>query len=244
MPKIKAYKGGRGHIIPLDEAKIATAYRCPWTSAVFATKKAYLSHLSELRRDHIHANIRRTIFDKQKNDLWSQPTFEDIISWVERHPEFFFDNAVGMRGSGRQDRIAGYRDKFWIKITHLNLTWTSSASNTHACPRDGFTNWGGKNKHPITGEILPRGYPGWTGSIEYQMSHDLGFGSDVMRGIGIHTGTGGGINDLRYGYSVTFFDSDWPVIAEANRNTRVLSVLSDERSPGSRIKYGEPRYFR
>lgn len=244
MPKVKAYKGARGNIIPVDEAKVSVAYRCPWTKAVFGTKKAYLAHLSGLRRDHIHAKIRRSILDQQRQDLWSQPSFADLIRWVERHPEFFFDNAVGFRAGGRQDRIASYRDKFWIKITYLDLMWTSSASNTHACPRDGFTNWGGKDQHPKTGEILPRGYPGWTGRIEYQMSHDLGFGSDAMRGTGINTGTGGGIKDHRYGYSVTFFDSDWPVITSRKLQMKVEAVLSESNNDWDRIKYGKPRYFR
>lgn len=243
MPKIKAYKGGRGHIIPLDEAKVSTAYRCPWTNAVFATKKAYVSHLKELRQDHIHAKIRRDIFGKRKEDLWNQPTFKDIVDWVERNPDFFFDNAGGMRGRARQDRIAAYREKFWIRITYLDLTWSQNVSNTHDCPRDGVTNWGGREKFK-DGTDRPRGYPGWHGRIEYQMSHDLGFGSDAMRGTGINTGTGGGISDNRYGYDVRFFESDWPKIAEAARNDRVLSVLSEERRWESRIKYGEPRYFR
>lgn len=243
MPKIKAYKGDRGNIIPMDEAKVGTAYRCPWTNAVFGTKKGYVNHLRELRRNHIHANVRRAIVERQKQDLWSQPTFGDVISWVERHPEFFFDNAVGLGGHGRQDRIATYRDKFWIKITYLDLTWNNQISNTHSCPRGGTTNWGGRETWPDK-TPKPRGYPGWGGRIEYQLSHDLGFGSDVMRGLGINTGTGGGIKDNRYGYDVKFFDDDWPEIAEVARNTRVLNVLSDDDQPWNRVKYGEPRYFR
>lgn len=243
MPRIKAYKGA-GKIIPLDEAKVATAFRCPWTKRVFGAKKDYVAHLKQLRRDRIHAAIRRNIFQRQHEDLWSQPSFEDMIAWVERNPDFFFDKAVGSRGEGRQDRIAAYRDKFWIRITYLSIQWTDSASNSHARPRGGFSNWGGRDKHPQTGEVLPRGYPGWTGQIEYQMSHDLGFGSDVMRGTGINTGTGGGRGDNCYGYGVTFFDSDWPAIAARKTEMKVEAVLAERNTGWDRVKYGEPRYFR
>lgn len=238
MPRIKAYKGARGHIIPIDEAKVATAYRCPWTGRVFGSKTGYTNHLRVLRRDNIHAAIRQDIAKRLHEDLCNQPTFDDIVAWVETHPEFFFDAASWQRGEGRQDRIAHYRDKFWIKITYLDLQWTPNASNSHAHPRGGVTNWGGRAVDR-DGKPLPRGYPGWTGRIEYRMSHDLGFGSDVMRGIGIHTGSGGGVKDLRYGYSVTFFDSDWPGIAD-----RALFDRLAENGKSLAYRYGTPDYFR
>ncbi len=242
MPRIKAYKGA-GKIIPISEAKIATAFQCPWTNKIFTAKKDYVSHLRKLRSDHIHAAIRRSIVDRQHENLRSQQSFEDLIGWIETHPEFFFDNAVGRRGDGRQDRIAAYRDKFWIRVTYLDIQWSSSISNTHSCPRGGVTNWGGRDTWP-DGTTKPRGYPGWGGRIEYQLSHDLGFGSDVLRGTGIHTGTGGGTSDNRQGYDVKFFDTDWPGIAESARNSRVLTVLSEDGGRWDRVKYGTPHYFR
>ena len=96
----------------------------------------------------------------------------------------------------------------------------------------------------MDGTPRPRGYPGWGGRIEYQISHDLGFGSDLMRGIGIHTGTGGGIRDNRYGFDVKFFDSDWPGIASRRLQMKVEAVLSERGYGWDQIKYGEPRYFR
>ena len=237
MPRIKAYKGS-GKIIPLAEAKLVTAFRCPWTNRVFGNKRDYVSHLKMLRHDRMHAAIRRNILQRQHEDLWSQSTFGDIVSWIERHPEFFFDKGSDRRGHGRQDRIAAYRDKFWIRVTYLDLRWTDSASNSHRCPRNGVTNWGGRDFFK-DGTPKPRGYPGWEGRIEYQISHDLGFGSDVMRDTGIHTGTGGSSNGCYYGYSVTFFDSDWPGL----REFVVLGRLIEDVSWMS-YKYGEPRYFR
>jgi hypothetical protein len=118
-----------------------------------------------------------------------------------------------------------------MKITYLDLNWTSSASNTHHCPRGGVTNWGMRE------DGKPKGYPGFTGRIEYQMSHDLGFGSDAVRNLGIHTGTGGGTGDNRFGYGVTFFDADWPGLV----NNRVMDILGD--NDWKTFRYGVPKYF-
>lgn len=237
MPRIKAYRGA-GKIIPVSEARVTTAFRCPWTGKLFSSKKDYLSHLRILRRDRIHAAIRRGITQRQHEDLWAQKSFDDIIAWIERNPDFFFDKACWHRGEGRQDRIAAYRDKFWIKITYLDLQWSDRISNSHSCPRGGVTNWGGRETY-ADGTTKPNGYPGWGGRIEFQLSHDLGFGSDVMRSTGIHTGTGGGIKHNRFGFDVRFFESDWPGLDELV----VLGRLIEDRS-WMRYKYGEPLYFR
>ncbi len=228
MPRIKAYKGA-GHIIPVDTAKIGNAFRCPWTKRIFGEKKTYVKHLKWLRENRMHSRIRATALLRKKGDLWNQPTFEDIIKWIEINPDFMFDN--GYRESWRREGTEKYRDKFWIKITYLNLRWEPSASNTHSCPRNGVTNWGGR-------ENAPRGYPGYVGSIEYQLSHDIGFGSDVMRGLSVHTGTGGGGGGLKFGYSVTFFDADWPGLVK----NRLLDILGDNDSWKS-FSYGKPDYF-
>jgi uncharacterized C2H2 Zn-finger protein len=229
MPKIKAYKG-RGYIIPVEDAKVATAFRCPWTSKVFGTKKAYVSHLKILREDRIHRAIRYSIQDRLLKDLSEQHSFEDIIAWIETHPEFFFDRAVRRGRVGWGARREPLRDKFWIKITYINAVWNESVSNSHSCPRDGVENWGREDGKPT-------GYPGWSGRIEFQMSHDLGFGSDVMRGVGLNTGTGGGIRGGRYGYDLKMFASDWPNLV-VNRALEKLGagVISN-------VKLGSPVYF-
>ena len=230
MPKIKAYKG-RGYIIPVEDAKVATAFRCPWTSKVFGTKKAYVSHLKILREDRIHHNIRNRIKQKMFEELTNQDSFDKIIEWIETHPEFFFDRMIHNGRVGWRDRREHLRDKFWIKITLLDVYWSESVSNSHSCPRGGVSNWS-------RDEDKPTGYPGWSGRIEFQLSHDLGFGSDVIRNVGIHTGSGGGTRDNRYGYDVKFFASDWPALTTSLAVER-LGGVSDIRS----CRRGEPRYF-
>jgi hypothetical protein len=204
---------------------------------VFGSKSGYVNHLRALRRDHIHEAVRQRVVQRLHDDLRDQDTFDDIVAWTERHPEFFFDVACGTRSQGRQDRIAAYRDKFWIRITYLELQWTDSASNTHACPRGGHINWGGRGIDR-DGRPLPRGYPGWTGRIEYRMSHDLGFGNTPMRSVGIHTGTGGSVRDYRYGYGVTFFEADWPGLARR----RLFHRMAEDGGLET-VRIGEPDYF-
>jgi hypothetical protein len=235
MPKIKAYKGKeRAVLIPVEDAKITNAFQCPWTKQVYATKNAYVKHLRELREDRIHRAIRARIQHKIFDELINQPSFEKVIEWIETHPEFFFDRMVQNGRAGWRDRREHLRDKFWIKITYLDVSWSDSVSNSHSCPRGGVTCW--SSREAVDGR--PRGYPGWGGRIEFQLSHDLGFGSDVFRNVGIHTGTGGGTSDNRYGYDVKFFASDWPELEKSI----LFHILKNER-PTS-FRYGEPRYFR
>ena len=236
MPKIKAYKGN-GAIIPVEDAKIATAFKCPWTGEIFGTKKGYVSHLKVLREDRIHQGIRARIQNKIFEEFINQGSFEKIIEWIELHPEFFFDRVVQRGRDGWRDRREHLREKFWIKITYLDVNWSNTVSNSHSCPRIGVTNWGSRDTLK-DGSPAPRGYPGWGGRIEFQLSHDLGFGSDIFRNIGIHTGSGGGIHDNRYGYEVKFFASDWPGLEK----NRIFEILKSER-PES-FKCGEPKYFR
>lgn len=232
MPAIKVYKAN-GKMVPVSEAKIAKAYQCPWTDTVFATKSAYTKHLKELRENRMHRRARQNIHNRKLNDLINQYSFEDIVNWFEINPDFFFDSLIKMGHSGWADRRAHIRDTFWIKITYLNLRWNDRVSNSHSCPRGGVTCWDSREANG-----RPQSYPGWQGHIEFQLSHDIGFGSNVFRGMGIHTGTGGGIRDERYGYEVKFFASDWPGLRSAAIGSKLANI------PQSTIRIGKPVYFR
>lgn len=235
MPRIKAYRGN-GCIIPLDQAKIATVFSCPWTGKLYANKRDYVKHLADLRRNRIHRRIRENAISKKMEDLWNQPNFDDIVRWIDRNPEFIFEN--GLRHGWRDRKVEKFRGTYWLRITYLKLEWSDSVSNTHSCPRDGVTNWGGREFY-ANGTPKPRGYPGWSGRIEWQTSHDIGFGSDPMRGLCIHTGTGGGISKNRFGYEVKFFESDWPGL----RQGMIFDRLS-EKNGNKAYLYGSPEYFR
>ena len=236
MPKIKAYKGN-GVIIPVDTAKVATAFRCPWTNQVFDNKRSYVKHLRLLREDRIHREIRANIRNRIFEELINQPSFEKIIEWIETHPEFLFDGIIQNGKDRWGERREHLREQFWVKITYLTVRWTDRVSNSHYCPRGGVENWGGRKLLP-DGSPAPTGYPGWEGRIEFQVSHDFGFGSDIMKPIGIHTGSGGGIQEGSYGYDVRFFASDWPGLEK----NRLFEILKEQKPAGYHM--GEPRYFR
>lgn len=231
MPRIRAYKQA-DKLIPVADAKVVTAFQCPWTKKLYNRKKDYIKHLKELRQERIHRNIVNNRLGKALADLQSQPNFESIIEWIERNSWFWLAKAKRNRTDWRDNEGWPAPEEFWIKITFLELMHIPIASNTHSAPRGQRTNWGGDIS-------LPRGYPGWVGRIEYQMSHDLPiFSSDLFRSTGICTGGGGGSSENRYGYSVTFWDDDWPRLSEGV----VLNILAEK--PHHKYVYGQARYFR
>ena len=216
MPAIQVYKT-KGKIIPVNEAKVARAYQCPFTKELFVTKTAYTKHLSKLRETRMWANARRKQHQLKLQDLWNQTSFDKIAQWIELNPDVFWYNG---RQSNRNspERWDKIRDQFQIKIVRLSLSWSDSVSNSHSSPRNGVTNWSGRSTLQ-DGSPAPRGYPGWQGRIYFQTSCDTpGFFSDFLRGTRIHTGTGGSGQ-----YDVKFFEDDWPGLSKA----RVWNTLKN-----------------
>ena len=246
MPRIKAYKGNRS-IIPVSTAKLGTAFLCPWTAKIFGTKRQYVTHLKALRGSRMHARARVVHYNRIRENFNNQPTFEKVIEWIELHPEFFFDTYV-MRDpflchDYSAEKLAVQRENFEIKIVGLSLRWNPNVSNTHHCPHNGVTNWGGRK------ESAPHGYPGWYGRIEFTtkiINPDTGtagirsIGGRCLEGTGVHTGTGGG-GDV-YGYEAMFFDADWPEIAYWHDKVVVMDALKGKvRNPGNN---NGPHHFR
>lgn len=235
MPRIKAYRDGNT-VIPVERARTVTAFSCPWTGKIFGKKTDYVSHLRVLRTNRMHRRIREKANIEKLEDLWNQPSFDHIVNWINRNPEFIFEN--GLRAGRRGKNFDGLSDTYWLRITYLSLDRSDMVSNSHSCPHDGVTNWGSRDVFN-DGSAKPRGYPGWAGRIEWETSHDIGFGIDPMRSLRIHTGTGGSASGNRFGYEVKFFASDWPGL----RPRTVFDLLS-ENDQEKRYVYGSPNYFR
>lgn len=209
MPAIKVYKGD-GLMIPIDTAKVAKAYICPWTKKIYATKRSYVSHLKVLRVDRMHRRAKQIRHRRKLEDLWNQPSFDKIVKWVHLNPELFWENAKRNGWSSDAARWDKIRDKFTVTIKYIELTYSDSVSNSHSCPRNGVTNWGGRDTLK-DGTPAPRGYPGWAGRISFQLSVDaLSFSSDVLKGTGFNTGSGGGGGDGIFSYDLKMFMDDWP----------------------------------
>ena len=207
MPRIKAYRGN-GAIIPVDEAKIRTAFRCPWTKKVFGNKGDYVKHLATVRENRMRSRIRHERFMSLKQDLQDQQSFKDIIHWLQLHPEFLWYR--------NPDKTAKMPDDFWLKITFLDVMWRDLVSNSHRAPHNGVTNW---HKYPE----LPKGYPGWHGRIEVQTSHYCNI-SNMLDAVSVLTGSGGASKNV-YGYEVTFFEADWIGL----ERMRAWLILQDRR---------------
>lgn len=203
MPAIAVYKHGTT-LVPVDGTKLSTGYQCPWTDQLFDTKRQYVAHLAKLRKTRMHKNAQQRQRGKIFNEFINQPTFDDIIKWIESHPTFFFDGIAKNAWWQTTKGLDKHREKFTIKIDRLKLNWQDNVSNSHDCPRGGVENF---CREPDK----PTGYPGWRGRIEFTIPQfgNSYFGSDVFNLTGIHTGTGGG-NGKNYGYDVRFFASDWP----------------------------------
>lgn len=103
----------------------------------------------------------------------------------------------------------------------LDIRYSLKISNSHSSPRDGVTNWGGRDKN------RPTGYPGWHGRVwllyrNEQSTRIAPFFSREPHASGLHTGTGGyGLYDgtewnRDFGYPCSYdckiFDSDHPEI--------------------------------
>lgn len=212
MPSIQVYKH-KGIMIPVDQAKQAKAYICPWTKELYATKRSYVAHLKTLREQRMHKRARHLLHQRKLQQMWNQPDFDSVIDWIHLNPEVFWLNAKRNGWNSDAAKWDKIRDEFTIKITHLSLTYSNSVSNSHSCPHTGVTNWGGDKKLQ-DGTPAPRGYPGFVGNIELTISPEpLSFASDVLKNTRIHTGSGGGGGGGRYRYSVSFFLDDWPGIA-------------------------------
>lgn len=81
------------------------------------------------------------------------------------------------RSNGQRVKVVGLR---W------DIRFQESVSNTHECPIDGVTNWGGRT------EGAPRGYPGWMGRVWVRYADKFdGWSSDPLRATLTYPGTGG-----------------------------------------------------
>lgn len=216
MPKISAYKHN-GTIIPVDKAKIGTAYQCPWTGRIVATKRSYVKHLKDLRKDRIHKAIKERKFNLLGENFRNQSNFNKIIDWIHLHPEWFLENSMRNDDCRSERYNKKLFDKFSIEMINLNLRWSSHVSNSHSCPLNGVTNW--CNSY----DDRPTGYPGWQGRIKFKTTCEIpGFMSALFKNTGINLGSGGGGGQY-YTYDVSIFVDDWPKLRKATH----LSLLKN-----------------
>jgi hypothetical protein len=233
------------------------AWKCEQDGKIFEDKKKYQNHLAKLAR-HRLTQRRLQVDGNLKDQIWAslyecEQSLDQWFDMVIANQDLFWAEAaqgdwndwkdVGKKIGRGKNAIVMPMPKV-LKITH-SLRWSDSVSNSHSCPHDGVTNWGGcRDKDGV-----PRGYPGWQGHVEWlvEWPEELDYtylGSDLFsRGTfstgrqRAHTGTGGGggghfnkeFNTYcqRPSYDFKIFASDWPGLARYYEKRQMWNTLSN-----------------
>ena len=132
--------------------------------------------------------------------LYEQPTFEDIAQWLIDNQDLLLEyrtaKGIGFRSDEKGSKITSFK--------FIHMQYDNCCSNSHSAPKGMQTNWGGRRSPAV-----PRGYPGWRGRVEFTDERRGWHFSEVIRHLGICTGTGGGGS-----YDVTLWAQDFRKMAE------------------------------
>jgi hypothetical protein len=193
------------------------AFKCRWTKKVFTDKQKYLKHLIKQREVLVlareAARVNRTMQAKFIQMREECESLADIEKFITENWEVFFHN--GVNHDSWRDRRGKYRKPNLLSVK-VTGRFSYHISNSHSAPIGKPLNWGSKPG-------IPTGYPGFAGDITWQLDGEYqSFGSDVMQGTGINTGSGGGRGHHGFGYDMKLFLDDWPGLARA----RVIEKLS------------------
>lgn len=200
-----------------------TAFQCRWTKKVFTDREKYLKHLKlqrealviERKATRINRVMQET-FLKMRDDCESMA---DIEQFIRDNWSVFYQNAVNndhWRGRKKKSKTPEL-----LRIS-IRGRFSDNISNSHSAPIGKAQNWGRKPG-------IPTGYPGWQGEIQWELDGEIpGFGSDVMQGTGINTGSGGGRGN-GYGFEMKLFMDDWPGLARAQAIEKLSR--SDDLNP-------------
>jgi hypothetical protein len=225
-----------------------TVWKCPHTGRLFEQEAKYRTHLARLSRER--RERRRIQTDRETAQAWwlqlQQQEFEitELPRLVLEHQDRFWAEAA-REEPWHWDQVGKTRRGVvcpvprLLEFTQFCLTWSDSVSNTHACPHNGVTNWGGRKPG------APRGYPGWCGRVEWIVQWPREWdgcypGSDLFksRAARVYTGTGGG-GGMRYdkkhgcdvqtfGYDTEIFAADWPGLARVREKKHMWQRLGGE----------------
>lgn len=205
------------------------AWQCSHTGKFFADRDSYRKHLRRLaaiRLQEVKQRKEEEEFDAHIDILRKSGSFEQIAQWC-------MDNAVilarknGSRRMGRSDRKTLSKVRLW-DVEFEGMRWSNRCSNTHHAPAGKQTNW-------WCSPTLPRGYPGWQGTLAFKFSNYPGFISPLFQHTGIHLGGGGAsaILDMKgreigtkCHYGVTLFEEEWPILG------LMMKMRGDAQAPG------------
>lgn len=179
-------------------------------------KSDYTKHLRKLAAEKRALakveHIKNTYAAWLKSERSAIETPEDIAPWILKNQKHIMDAVNTVPGLA-----IWFGDKFKpddeITDLELSIKWANEASNSHVCPVGGVQNWCGKDQK------LPKGYPGWVGSVKGSLKRNKGHMgsypiSGLLKAVGIHIGSGGGGNE-HWRFEATLFDVEWPKMSES-----------------------------
>lgn len=197
-----------------------TVDKCPYTGQLFEDESLYKKHIRQVQRQR--RDERNYQQNREKFQEWLAQEKESITS-VDMIAPWFIENQQRIFQEYNQTRVNFVFDGKMHetdKITRidLDLKFDQCVSNSHSCPRDGMTNWGG-TRLDKNGNPAPRGYPGYRGMVyvclERLPAHDSSYPvNSLLELVDIHTGTGGGANKATQ-YDCKIFLSDWVALEQA-----------------------------
>lgn len=215
------------------------ARKCPKTGKLFETDRKYRNHIVGLRKKLNQARPRKLAIreaGRQRKAYTTMIRSElDALTDINELEKYFRKNfgriMIAYNGSNRPE-IHSLLLTLEMLEFDLRLRFSERVSNTHNAPRNGETNWGGRN------DDAPRGYPGFSGHISFELnfdpSHSVDRGSlclEPQRGLGwagIHTGTGGGRGGkgvYKWEFGVEIFLSDFDSLQKLYFRDKLAGTL-------------------
>ena len=186
------------------------AWKCQSSGKLFEVEAEYISHKRKLARAKT-AQLKKRRLAQERDQCWIDLQYEefDITQLAEK--------------------LVARQEIYWpdTKSNLINLkidvTYSKLVSNTHCCPKTGIQNWHCQNDKP-------RGYPGWTGRIYWEVNtKDVSDSNRFRNNSYIHTGSGSGGSKpdgtKTYQYSVSIFADDWPGLALYREKQLMWSIL-------------------
>lgn len=211
---------------------LVLGWYCEHTEKMFKEKDKYLTHLKKQAKER-YEQRKKARFSKSRDEYITEMC--KVVKTIPELEQFIRDNWDWFSYNGYYNNVLKWggnnvKEEFTypklISIT-IAVKKKDEVSNSHYCPKDGVTNWGGNVVMP-DGSPAPRNYPGWYGSIRFVIEKSS-YGSACFDETCINTGSGsGGRNskgDSTYQYECFLFESDFPAMTEfyyKNENWKTL----------------------
>jgi hypothetical protein len=225
-----------------------TVWKCEHTGKLFEDVDLYRKHLRKLGRARRETS-KLAVIAGERDSWWAEAyntemSIDEFPNWVIANQDRFWQEAKTK--SWDWDKVGKTRRSVVCPVPRLleftvwNVRPSMNVSNSHGCPHNGVTNWGGRV------EGAPRGYPGWQGRVEWLVAwrkewDGVYIGGDLFREgrTRARTGTGGG-GHMRwsdqhkcyvqsYGYEFQMFAADWPGIIRHIAKQQTLEIVAGTR---------------